>query len=45
MVNWSPFSLWDNIPSILTKHSLSGWGPGALPPEVINLAPLGLISE
>ena len=35
----------DKIPSILTKHSLSGCGPGALPPEVINLAPFGLISE
>ena len=29
----------------LTKHSLSGCGPGALPPDVTNLAPLGLMSE
>ena len=26
-------------------HSFNGWGPGALPPDVTNWAPFGLISE
>ena len=45
VVNLSPSSLVSKMPCNLTKHSLSGPGPGALPPAVINLAPFGLISE
>ena len=41
----SPFSFSESIPSSLTKHSRKGCGPGALPPEVIKLAPFGRISE
>ena len=41
----SPFSFASRMPSSLTKHSLRGCGPGALPPDVTSLLPLGLMSE
>ena len=41
----SPSCLASNIPCTLIKHSFNGCGPGALPPDVTNRAPLALISE
>ena len=40
-----PYKKRSKIPLIFNIHSFNGWGPGALPPEVISLAPLARISE
>ena len=45
VVNLSPSSTSFKIPATFTKHSFKGCGPGALPPDVTNCAPFGLISE
>ena len=43
--NLSPSALPSKTCLTFIRHSLRGWGPGALPPEVTSLAPLGLMSE